>query len=169
MTMDEGTDRSRTHTWNDPAKLAQAMLSVSGKESLEAWANGDVTPPMAATLGFELSVIGDGEVEIGCTPAEFHYNPYGTVHGGLTAALLDTASGCAIQTRLPAGTGYATLNLAVNFLRPITVETGPVRCIGSVISMGRTVAVSEAKVVDQSDRILARATATCLVISPKSG
>jgi uncharacterized protein (TIGR00369 family) len=166
--MDEDGVRSRTHSWSEPTELARSMSPLSGQEFLEAWSNGDVVPPMAATLGFELLEFGDGDVVIGCTPAEFHYNPYGTVHGGFGATLLDTATGCAIQTRLPAGTGYATLNLAVNYLRPITAETGPIRCIGTIVSMGRTVAVSEAKIVDQSDRVLARATATCLVISPKS-
>ncbi len=85
----------------------------------------------------------------------------------MAATLLDTATGCAIQTRLPAGAGYATLNLAVNYLRPITTETGPVRCLGKVVSMGRTVAVSEATVVDETGRALARATATCLLINPE--
>jgi uncharacterized protein (TIGR00369 family) len=147
--------------------MARSLRAVSGREFLEAWSNGEVTPPIAATLGFVLSGFGDGHVEIGCTPSEFHYSPYGTVHGGLATTLLDTATGCAIQTRLPSGTGYATLNLAVNYLRAITIETGPVRCIGNVVSMGRTVAVSEANVIDASDRVLARGTATCLLITPE--
>lgn len=136
---------------------------------MAAWSNGEMTPPIAATLGFELDNFGDGHVEIVCTPQEFHYNPYGMIHGGLAATLLDTATGCAIQTRLPAGAGYATLNLAVNYLRPITTETGRVRCVGKVVSLGRTVAVSEAEVIDKSERVLARATATCLLISPEGG
>ncbi len=136
---------------------------------MDAWSNGEVTPPIAATLGFDIEGFGDGHVEIVCTPQEFHYNPYGIVHGGLAATLLDTATGCAIQTRLPAGAGYATLNLAVNYLRPITTDTGPIRCAGKVVSMGRTVAVSEAEVIDESERVLARATATCLLINPEGG
>ena len=165
--MDEG--RSRTHEWSEPVELAQSLRPLSGQEFMEAWSNGEVTPPIAATLGFELEDFGDGHVKIVCTPQEFHYNPYGMVHGGLAATLLDTATGCAIQTRLPAGAGYATLNLAVNYLRPITTDTGAIRCVGKVVSMGRTVAVSEAEVIDESERVLARATATCLLINPEGG
>jgi uncharacterized protein (TIGR00369 family) len=157
------------HEWSDPVELARSMQPLSGQEFLEAWSKGEVTPPMAATLGFELEGFGDGQVEIACNPDEFHYNPYGMVHGGLAATLLDTATGCAIQTRLPAGAGYATLNLLVNYLRPITTETGPVHCEGKVVSMGRTVAISEAEVVDESGRVLARATATCLLINLEAG
>lgn len=165
----EGLSRSRNHVWEEPTELARSLLPLSGAEFLEAWSNGEVTPPIAATLGFTLSSFADGHVEIGCTPNEFHYSPYGTVHGGLAATLLDTATGCAIQTRLPAGTGYATLNLAVSYVRPIRIETGSLRCIGEVVSVGRTVAVSEATIIDASERVLARATATCLVIKHEDG
>lgn len=168
-TVEQTRSRTRTHTWSEPVDLARSLRSLSGREFLDAWSKGEVTPPIAATLGFELTDVGDGYVEIGCTPDEFHYNPYGMVHGGLIATLLDTATGCAIQTRLPAGVGYATLNLAVNYLHAITTETGPVRCLGKVVSLGRTVAVSEADLVDGSGRILARATATCLLVNPETG
>ena len=100
------------------------------------------------------------------TPEEFHYNPYGTVHGGLAATLLDTATGCAVQSTLPAGTGYATLNLAINYIRPLTITTGTVRCIGKIISVGRRVAVSEADIVADSGRVMAHAVATCILINP---
>ncbi len=122
---------------------------------------------MASTLDFRLTDFGDGFVEISCVPDEFHYSPYGMAHGGLAATLLDSATGCAVQSQLPAGTGYATLNLAVSFTRPISSATGEVRCVGRVVSMGRTVAVSEAKILDSSDKTLALATATCLIINPE--
>ncbi len=139
---------------------------MSGEEYYTAWKGGDSVPPIAATLGFNLMDFGEGRVEIGCTPEEFHYSPYGMLHGGLAATLLDTATGCAIHTQLPAGTGYATLNLTVSYLRPITVETGPVRCLGTVSSIGSRVAVADAVLVDGRDRRLAQATATCLIIQP---
>jgi uncharacterized protein (TIGR00369 family) len=123
---------------------------------------------MASTLAFRLTDFGEGFVEISCTPDGFHYNPYGTAHGGLAATLLDSATGCAVQSQLPAGVGYATLNLAVSYLRPLTARTGEVRCLGRVVSIGRTVAVSEATLLDPSDKALARATATCLIINPES-
>lgn len=152
--------QSRSHEWLEPAKLATSTQPLSGQEYLEAWANGELTPPMATTMGFKLTGFGDGYVEMSCVPAGFHYNPYGTAHGGLAATLLDSATGCAVQSRLPAGVGYATLNLSVSYLRPITLDTGEVQCVGRVVSMGRTVAVSEAEIVDSAGKQLGRATAT---------
>ncbi len=165
--MDEGQTRIRTHEWSEPVALAEGIRRLSGLEWIEAWSSGEMKWPMATTLGFGVGDFGDGHIELICTPEEFHYNPFGTLHGGLAATLLDTATGSAIATQLPAGVGYATINLAVNFLKPITTGTGPVRCLGKVVSMGRTVAVSEADVVDSSERVLARATATCILINPE--
>lgn len=158
--------RTRTHEWREPEELAAATKGLSGQEYYAAWRAGDLVPPMASTLGFELADFGDGRVEIICTPAEFHYSPYGMLHGGLAATLLDSGTGCAVHTQLPVGTGYATLTLNVSFLRPITVETGQVRCVGVVSSMGRRVAVADAKLTDAGGRALAQATATCLVLPP---
>lgn len=156
----------RFYEWLEPEQLAESAGMLSGQEYLAAWKRGDLTPPMAATLGFQLSTFCDGEVEITCLPDGFYYNPYGTVHGGLAASLLDTATGCAVQSRFPAGTGYATLNLAVNYLRPVTKGSGDLLCIGRDVSLGRTVAVSEGELTDSSDRIIARAAATCIIINP---
>jgi len=158
-------DRSRRHEWSDPMQQAAATLALSGSQFFEAWASNDIVPPIASTLGFHLDAFGEGSVEIGCTPQEFHYSPYGTAHGGLAATLLDTATGCAIHTMLPLGTGYATLELKVNYLRPLTVKTGPVRALGTVISLGSRVGVSEARIVDTTDRPLAHATSTCLIMA----
>lgn len=164
--MSEAIRRSRTHEWSEPVQLAEATRKLSGQEYYAAWKGGELVPPMAATLGFELADFGDGRVDITCTPAEFQYSPYGMLHGGLATTLLDSATGCAVHTRLPAGTGYATLNLNVNYLRPITLETGPIRCVGTVSSMGSRVAVAEAVLLDGRDRKLAQATSTCLIMAP---
>ncbi|MEE9178505.1 MAG: PaaI family thioesterase [Acidimicrobiia bacterium] len=161
------TSRTRTHQWNEPQQLAEITRPMSGREYFESWSRGELSPPMADTLGFELADFGEGHIEITCEPDGFHYSPYGMVHGGLAATLLDSATGCAVQTRLPAGAGYATLNLTVSYLRPITPDTGTVHCIGNVVSMGRRVAVAEARVMDRSDRELARASATCILINPE--
>lgn len=158
--------RRRTHEWTEPGTLAAATREMSGSDYLAAWKQGDLIPPIAATLGFHLTHFGDGEVEIGCTPEEFHYNPYGMLHGGLAATLLDSATACAVHTRLPAGTGYVTLGINVGYLRPITIETGPLRCRGRVTSLGSRVAFAEAELIDGRDRRLAQATATCLILKP---
>jgi uncharacterized protein (TIGR00369 family) len=154
----------RTHHWTDPMELADTARGMSGSEFFAAWKAGDLVPPMAATLGFELVDFSEGGVEIGCVPSNYHYNPYGTVHGGLAATLIDTATGCAIHTRLPAGTGYATVNLNVTYLRPLTVDLGAVRCVGTVSSLGKRLAVADAELVDTKGKRLAKGTASCLVI-----
>lgn len=162
----EGVQRSRTHAWTDPNHLAAATRDLSGADYYAAWQKGELVPPMAATLGFELADFGEGHIEITCVPTEFHYSPYGVLHGGLAATLLDSATGCAVHTRLPAGTGYATVNLNLSFVKPITIDTGPVRCIGDVSSMGRRMAVADAQLNDIEGRLLAQATSTCLIIQP---
>lgn len=157
---------SRSHEWADPGRLAEEIREMSGVEIFTAWKEGQIVPPMAATLGFRLTAFDEGRVEITCDPEEFHYNPYGMVHGGLAATLLDTATGCAIHTRLPAGVGYATLDLHVTYLRPITTRSGPLTCVGTVTSHGRRVAVAEAEVLGDDQRV-AKATSTCLILDSR--
>jgi uncharacterized protein (TIGR00369 family) len=101
-------------------------------------------------------------------PAEFHYNPIGVVHGGVAATLLDSAMGCALHTTLPAGVGYTTLELKLNYLRPMTRDTGPVRAEGTLINAGRTTALTEARLTDSRGKLLAHATSTCLIMRPEA-
>lgn len=157
-------ERSRTYQWDDPSVVAEAGASMSGLEFLEAISRGELPrPPIAATLGFEASEFADGEATFFLTPAEFHYNPIGSVHGGVTATLLDSALGCAVQTRLPAGTAYTTLELKVNYIRAITATTGRLRCHARVIHVGGRIATADAQVTDADGRLYAHATTTCLI------
>ena len=118
--------------------------------------------PIGQTLGFSLESVGDGAATFVCAPAERQYNPLGIVHGGVPATLIDAATGCAIQTKLPAGYSFSTVSLTCEFFRAITLETGPVRCIGRIVKHGRQVSVADADVVDRDGRVLVRGTATCL-------
>jgi uncharacterized protein (TIGR00369 family) len=88
------------------------------------------------------------------------------VHGGVFAALLDSAMGCAVHPTLPAGVGYTTLELKVNFVRPLTASTGLVSCAGVVLSGGRQVAIAKGRIVDTSGKLYAHATTTCLLLRP---
>jgi uncharacterized protein (TIGR00369 family) len=97
------------------------------------------------------------------TPGRQHYNPLGTVHGGYAATLLDSCVGCAIHSMLPAGKGYTTVELKVNFIRALTEKTGPIRAEGKVINVGNQVAVAEGRITDVQGRLYAHATTTCLV------
>src|SRR5688500_5333396 len=104
---------------------------MTGLELLRAMAAGDAPgAPIAELMGFEPVEAEEGRVVFACVPERRHYNPIGTVHGGLAATLLDSAMGCAVHSTLPAGAGYTTLELKVNFTRPITSETGRVLCEG---------------------------------------
>jgi uncharacterized protein (TIGR00369 family) len=161
-----GEVRSRTVTWFDPVETAKRLAKLSGLEAMRALMRGEVPPPpIATTLEMWPIEVDEGRAVFAVEPAEFHYNPIGVVHGGLAATLLDSAMGCAVQTTLPAGTGYTTLDLHTNFVHPITVETGRVRCEGVVLHRGRTVATAEGRVVaEETGRLVAHGTTTCLVL-----
>src|ERR1019366_5681010 len=108
----------------------------------------------------------EGRAVFEVTSAEYHYNPIGGVHGGVAATLLDSAMGCAVQSMLPQGTGYTTLELKVNLVRSLTLETGPVRAIGTIIHLGGRIATAEARLVDAQDRLYAHAVTTCMIFRP---
>ena len=159
--------RSRTITWEDPVETAARAGDMSGLEYLRTIATGEVPPPPIAVLMDMRPVeFEEGRAVFAVTPAEFHYNPIGVVHGGLAATLLDSAMGCAVQTTLPAGTGYTTLEVKVNFARAITRDTGRVLADARVVHRGRTVATAEGRVfAEDTGRLLAHGTSTCLLLS----
>lgn len=159
--------RSRTFTWSDPKIGARAAQSMSGLEYLRAMAGGEVpSAPLGATLGMSAESVEEGHVVFALDPAEYHYNPIGMVHGGVAAALLDSAMSCAIHTTLPAGTNYSTLEIKVNYVRAMTAETGRVRCEGTMIHVGGRTATAEGRVLDEAGRLYAHGTATCIILRP---
>jgi uncharacterized protein (TIGR00369 family) len=156
--------RTRTYDWADPADQLKATQGRSGLEFMELLRSGDLgRTPMMATLGFEIVVVEQGRVEIECTTGEYFYNPLGVVHGGVAATLMDSVAACAVQTVLPAGTAYTSIDLSVHYLRPITADLGPIRGIGTVVSRGRRTALGLAEVRDSQDRLLAHATSSCML------
>lgn len=160
-------ERTRTVSWEDPRPLAAAGRGLSGLEFLQKIAAGELSPPpIAALLNFELVEVREGHAVFAVEPAEYHYNPIGVVHGGLAATLLDSAMGCAVQSTLPAGAGYTTLEIKVNFVRPMTAETGRVRCEAKLIHLGGRTATAEGRVVDEGGKLYAHGTTTCLIIRP---
>jgi uncharacterized protein (TIGR00369 family) len=162
-----GLDRIRTHEWEDPMVTAAAARSgsMTGLELLTALSRGELpAPPIMSTLGFDGFEVGPGWARFSFTPGEHHYNPIGSVHGGVAATLLDSALGCAVHSTLPAGVGYTTVDLQVSFVRAITASTGPLRCEGRIIHAGSRMATAEARITDPSERIYAHGTATCLVL-----
>ena len=158
-------NRTRTVTWQDPAGVGKAGLTMAGAAFLRAIADGKLPPPpIAMLMDFDIVEVGEGRVVFSVVPQEFHYNPIGTVHGGLAATLLDSAMGCAVHSRLPEGRAYTTLELKVNFVRPMTRDTGRVQAIGKVVHLGGKVATAEGSLVDGAGKLYAHATTTCLLI-----
>lgn len=165
MMNDDQKQRTRTITWQDPTTTIQIGKTISGIEYLKAIMSGELPPPpVAALIGMEMTEVGEGRVVFTVIPEEFHYNPLGTVHGGITATLLDSAMGCAVQSLLPAETGYTTLEIKVNYLRPLVSATGKVTCEGKVLHRGGRVAAAEARVTDTTGKLYAHATSTCLLL-----
>ncbi len=120
-------------------------------------------PPISKALGMSLEEVELGRVVFGYRPVFDHYNPLGTVHGGIAATLLDSVMGCCIHTTLKAGTGYTTVEIKINYVRAMTDKTGPVRAEGKIINVGSRIATSEGRLTDASGKLLAHGTTTCLV------
>jgi len=142
----------------------EAMKTMSGLEFLRGIVEGRLpAPPITETLGFTLAEVSPGFALFTMTPAFRHYNPIGTVHGGVAATLLDSCMSCAIQTNFAAGTGYTTLEFKVNLVRPITDKTGPIRAEGRSLHIGRRSGTAEGRITDAGGALLAHATTTCLI------
>jgi uncharacterized protein (TIGR00369 family) len=160
--------RERLVQWQDPLETAGAVRALSGIEALRAMHEGRIPPPpIAKLMNFTLADVDEGRVVFEGVPGEEHYNPIGVVHGGFALALFDSALGCAVQTKLPAGVGYATTDVQVRMIRGITKDTGPVRCEATVVHVGRSTAVAEAKLYDGQRRLLATGTTACAVLRPQ--
>jgi len=161
--------RTRTFEWDDPVAMAAEGRALSGIDHLRAIMDGTMPPPpIARLMDFELVEVGEGHAAFTVEPAEFHYNPIGVVHGGLAATLIDSATGCAVQTTLPAGVGYTTLEFKTNFVRPMSRETGRVRCSAEVIHRGGTIATAEARLTaDVTGKLLAHGVATCAILGAR--
>ncbi|MEP6706571.1 MAG: PaaI family thioesterase [Pyrinomonadaceae bacterium] len=159
--------RTRTISWEDPRALSEAGKDLSGLEYLQKIVAGELPrPPIGALMNFEITELSEGRAVFTVEPAEYHYNPIGVVHGGLAATLLDSAMGCAVHSTLPAGGGYTTLEIKVNYIRPMTAETGRVRCEAKLIHLGGRTATAEGRVVDESGKLYAHATTTCMIFRP---
>jgi len=159
---------TRTATGLDPASSidVKPVLSLSGMELMRGIASGRIPPPpFARLLGFEVETVEEGRVTFVMEPADRHYNPFGVVHGGVAATLFDSALGCSVQSLLPPGYAAPTMHLDINYIRPITISTGRIRCSGQVVHFGKRSATAEGRLVDMDGKLYAHATGT-FVISP---
>lgn len=164
MTQTQHATRSRTFTWSDPTGYAAGLARAGGLQQLQAVAAGELPPPpVTALIGMDGMEVEEGRVTVFLQPQEFHYNPLGTVHGGILSTLLDTAAACSVHSTLPPGVGYTSLDLNVKFLRAVTVDSGRLRCAGTVLQRGRRTALAEARMTDAAGRLVAHATSSCLL------
>jgi uncharacterized protein (TIGR00369 family) len=147
----------------------EEVRGLSGLAMLSAMMAGKLPrAPMSRTLDFLLVHVEPGVAIFQGRPSLEHYNPLGSVHGGWFATLLDSAMGCAVQSTLPAGKAYTTMEFKVNLVRALTVEVPMVRAKGRIVHPGRQVAMAEARLVGPDGRLYAHGTTTCLVFDRKS-
>jgi uncharacterized protein (TIGR00369 family) len=159
-----GAEQSRLVSWRDPITTQAATASISGLAYWRAVADGHLPPPPIAEL-IQMRVVDveDGRVTFAWTPDASMYNGLGVVHGGAVCTLLDTATGCALHTTLSEGIGYTSVEIKVNYLKAVTVASGPLTTVGTVVKAGSRIGFTEATVTDASGRLVATATSTLLV------
>ena len=152
-----------------PKSTAEAMGRLSGRELLQAVLNGQLPPAgISRVLHFDLVEVEEGFVAFEGDTATDLLNPAGTVHGGWALTLIDSATGCAAHSILPAGVGYSSVSTQASFTRPILADTGRVRCEGRVINAGRQIITAEATVKDEKGRLLAHGQSTIMVLQPRA-
>ena len=143
----------------------EQQKAMSGLEFVKGLASGALPlNTFAYTLGYDVVEAESGRVAITVTPTIAHLNPWGTIHGGLTATLLDSCMGLAIKTMLDKGVGSTTLEFKISLVRAITLETGELRAEGKVLNCGSRVGTAEGRVTDANGRLLAHGTTTCLIL-----
>jgi len=143
---------------------ADEQKEMSGLEFVQGLASGKLPlNTIAQTIGYDVTEAENGRVVVAAEPSGMHLNPWGTVHGGLAATLLDSCMGLAVQSTLGKGVGSTTLEFKISLLRPITSEAGLITAEGVVMSRGRRVGTAEGRITDSKGRLLAHGTTTCLI------
>jgi uncharacterized protein (TIGR00369 family) len=165
-----GVEQSRVVTWRDPITTQATAASMSGLAYWKAVADGYLPPsPIAELMRMRLDGVENGRITFSCTPDASMYNPLGTVHGGAVCTLLDTATGCAMHTTLPEGVGYTSVEIKVNYLKAVTVASGTLTAVGTVVKAGSRIGFTEGTVTDASGNLVATASSTLLVFELPSG
>jgi uncharacterized protein (TIGR00369 family) len=162
---DWGPARTKTVSWHDPAIGRASAARMPGRDFLQALVDRELPPPpFAELIAAELVSVGDGVAVFRCTPDESTYNPLGMVHGGLMCTLLDSAGGCAVHTRLPAGVGFSSIEIKVSFLSP---AKGPLEIEGRALRVGRQVAFAEAHARAAGGKLVGHATTSIALMRPE--
>lgn len=144
----------------------EALRSRSGLDFLRAIVSGELpAPPIGRTLNFRPISADEGRVIFQGEPTAEFYNPIGSIHGGWTSTLLDSCMACAVQTTLPAGRGYTTVELKINLVRALREDTGPVRAEGWIVHAGRQIATAEGRLTGADGKLYAHGSTTCLILA----
>ncbi|HEY1840201.1 MAG TPA: PaaI family thioesterase [Mycobacterium sp.] len=161
---DWGQPQSRTVTWHDPASTAARGLAMPGIDYLKAMIARELPPPpMAVLMQFDLVDVEPGKVVFTCRPDASMYNPNGAIHGGLVCTILDSVAGLALHSTLPVGKGYTSIEIKVNYLKPVRLDAGPLSATGTVVKSGARVGFTEGVVTDAAGKAVATATSTLLI------
>ena len=155
---------------NVTSGMTDPRRGLSGLELFRKMMSGELPPPpMLALLGIRLTEVDPGRVVFTAEVEERFYNGTGVAHGGFAATLLDSALGCAINSMMPAGKRFTTLELKVNLTRPLTREIGELRCEAHVVHLGGRTATSEGRIVDGRGKLYAHGTTTCITVEAPRG
>ena len=159
-----GAEQSRFITWRDPITTQTTAASMSGLSYWRAVADGDLPPPPIGEL-LQMSVVDvdDGRITFSCVPDESMSDTLGVIHGGAVCALLDTVTGSALHTTLPQGVGYSSIEIKVNYLKAVTLTSGPLTAVGNVVKAGSRIGFTDGQVIDASGKLVATATSTLLI------
>lgn len=163
------TEQQRLVTWQSPSLYIDQMRQMSGTEYIDAVRAGDMpVSPMLKLLDIHGREWHEGYALFTVVPQEFHYNPMGIAHGGLACALLDTAMAVAVMTMLPQGVGYVTLEIKINFTKPMLNDSGEMRAEGRAIHVGSKTATADGRITDANGVVYAHGTTTLLLTRPES-
>ena len=162
----EDMERTLTISWDAPQLQEWSEGLVTGLDYLKELKDGRINPPPIGILvGYNIREVRFGYAAYELIPGEYHYNPFGTVHGGIISTLLDSTMTSAIITTLDKGKRCSTTDVKVNFIKSVTVETGPLRCEAEPIHVGNSLAIAEGRVTDMDGQLYAHGVSTCLIIS----
>lgn len=160
-------ERTKTIFWGDPEKNKRdAIVSVSGLYYLRAIKDEKISPPPVANLvGYKICEVDNGYAAFELSPQEFHYNPFATVHGGILSILLDTTMTASVLSTLPKGFSCTTIEIKVNFVKPVSVKTGMLKCEARPIHIGNKMATVEGRLMDIEGVLYAHGVSTCSIFS----
>ena len=163
---DPSLTRRRTVDWQDPAAVRRSAQGLTGLEIMRGIRDGTLPPPpMARLIGIDCVVAEPGEIVMELDPLESMENTIGLMHGGVAAALLDTVMGCTLHTLLPGDKAPVTVDLAVTYLRPLTVDSGRLRASARVLNLGKRMAYVEGEVRDGAGTLAAHAVGNFSIVT----